>query len=133
MCASWPQRTEKRGSSYCAPYAILTFSVGEIVNNVVKFVPELLLAKRLEMQQLKMANFLKIYIEFNETFWNASVEFIYYIDEINGREYYPAFTPWGEFLPDKPPILEAYLFGDTALHVAHQDLEITKEQIAEVM
>ncbi len=65
--------------------------------------------------------------------WDTGVEFIYYLDEINGREYYPVFTPWGEFLPNKPPILEAYLVGDTALHVAYQDLEITKEQIAEVM
>ena len=125
---------------YCAPYAILTFSVGtgEIVNNVVTFVPELPLAKWLEMQRLEMANFLKIYVEFNETFWDTGVEFTCYVDEINGREYYPVFTPRGEFLPNKPPILEAYmqyyyLFGDTALRVAHQNLEITKEQIAEVM
>ena len=118
---------------YCAPYAILTFSVGEIVNNVVTFIPELPLTKRLEMQRLEMANFLKIYVEFNETFWDTGVEFTYYSDEINGREYYPLFTPWGDFLSNKPPILEAYLFGDTALRVAHQDLEITKEQIAEVM
>ena len=131
VCATATKDEEER--EYCAPYAILTFSVGEITNNVINFIPELPLAKRLEMQRLEMANFLKIYIEFNETFWDTGVEFIYYLDEVNGREYYPVFTPWGDFLPNKPPILEAYLSGDTALRVAYQDLEITKEQIAEVM
>ena len=125
VCATATKDGEER--EYCAPYAILTFSVGEITNNVINFIPKLPLAKRLELQRLEMANFLKIYIEFNETFWDTGVEFIYYLDEVNGREYYPAFTPWGDFLPNKPPILEAYLLGDTALRVAYQDLEITKE------
>ena len=120
-------------TEYCANYAILTFSVGELANHIVTFTPELPIAKRLELQRLEMANFLKIYIAFNETFWETGVEFIFYLDEFNGREYYPMFTPWGDFFPHKPPILEAYLTGDTALRVAHQDLEITKEQIAEVM
>ena len=131
VCATATKDGEER--EYCAPYAILTFSVGVLGNNVVTFIPELPLAKRLEFQRLEMANFLKIYVSFNETFWDTGVEFIYYIDELNGREYYPIFTPWGDFLPNKPPILEAYLVGDTAVRVAYQDLEITKEQIAEVM
>ena len=131
VCATATKDGEER--EYCAPYAILTFSVGVLGNNVVTFSPELPLAKRLELQRLEMANFLKIFVAFNETFWDTGVDFIYYIDEINGREYYPVFTPWGDYLPNKPPILEAYLFGDIAVRVAYQDLEITKEQIAEVM
>ncbi len=62
MCVMATKDGEER--EYCAPYAILTFSVGEIVNNVVTFIPELPLAKRLEMQRLEMSNFLKIYVEF---------------------------------------------------------------------
>ena len=34
---------------------------------------------------------------------------------------------------ESPPILQAFLSGDAALRVAQQNLEITKEQIAEVM
>lgn len=121
-------------TEYCATYAILTFSVGELSsNNIVTFTPELPIAKRLELQKLEMANFLKIYIAFNETFWDTGVDFIFYHDEINGREYYPVFTPWGDYFPDKPPILETLLSGDVALRVAYQNLEITKMQIAEVM
>ena len=131
VCATATKDGEE--TDYCAPYAILTFSVGELTNNVVTFIPELPIAKRLALQQLEMANFLKIFIEFNETFWDTGVEFIFYIDEVNGREYYPVFTPWGDYLPEKRPILEAYLFGDAAVRVAYQDLEITKVQIAEVM
>ena len=77
MCVSRPPIKDGVAREYCAPYAILTFSVGEIVNNIVTFVPELPLAKRLEMQRLEMANFLKIYVEFNETFWDTGVEFTY--------------------------------------------------------
>ena len=131
VCVMTTKDEEER--EYCAPYAILTFSVGEIVNNVVTFIPELPLAKRLEMQRLEMANFLKIYVEFNETFWDTGVESINVVDELNGHEYYPFFIPWGDYFPHKPPILQAFLTGDTALRVAYQDLEITKEQIAEVM
>lgn len=118
---------------YCAPYAILTFSVGEIANKVLAFIPELPIVKQLEVQRLEMANFLKIFVAFNETFWNTGVDFIFHADIEKGREHYPMFTPWGDYFPHKPAILEAFLTGDTALRVAHQDLEITKEQIAGVM
>ena len=131
VCATATKDGEER--EYCAPYAILTFSVGVLGNNVVTFSPELPLAKRLELQRLEMANFLKIYIAFNETFWDTGVDTINIIDEINGREYYPFFVPWGDFFPHKPPVLQTFLTGDTALRVAYQDLEITKAQIAEVM
>lgn len=118
---------------YCAPYAILTFSVGELAINAINFVPELPIASRLNLQRLEMANFLKIYIAFNETFWDTGVDFIFYVDEVNGREYYTWFGPWGDYFPHKPPVMQLFLTGDTALRVAQQDLEITKEQIAEVM
>ena len=74
---------------YCAPYAILTFSVGELANNEISFVPKLPIAKRLELQHnyIEMANFFKIFIAFNEIFWDTGVDFIFYLDEVNGREY----------------------------------------------
>ena len=118
---------------YCAQYAILTFSVGELPSDAINFVPKLSISTRLNLQKLEMANFLKIYIAFNETFWDTGVDFIFYLDEINGREYYPWFAPWGDFFPHKPPIIQTFLTGDTALRVAQQDLEITKQQISEVM
>ena len=132
-CVCVTARKNGEDRQYCAPYAILTFSVGELVNNVVNFVPKLPIAKRLEMQRLEMANFLKIYVAFNETFWDTGVEFIFYSDDIIGREYYYIFTPWGDYFSHKPPILEAYLTGDTALRVAYQDPKITMQQIAQVM
>ena len=131
VCVMATRNGEDR--EYCAPYAILTFSVGELANNVINFIPELPIAKQLELQRLEMANFLKIFVAFNETFWDTEVDLIYYIDEVNGREYYPLFQTWGNLFPHKPAILEAYLTGDTALRVAYQDLELTKQQIGEVM
>ena len=36
-----------------------------------------------------MYNFLKIFIEFNETFWDTAVDFIHHVYVVNGHEYYP--------------------------------------------
>ena len=131
VCAMATKNGENR--EYCAPYAILTFSTGVLTTNGVTFLPELSIAARLRLQKLEMSNFLKIYTAFNDTFWDTGVDFIFYFDEINGHQYYSNFVPWGDFFPHKPPILETILFGDTALRIAAQDLEITKNQIAQVL
>ena len=118
---------------YCGSYAILTFSIGELQDGGVEFIPELPLKKVQAIHQPEMGNFLKVYLEFNETFWDTNVDFIGYIDDTRGREYYPVFSPWGSYLDSRAHILEAYLIGDEAWRVSRQDLEITKEQIAEVL
>ena len=118
---------------YCAPYAIVTFSVGTLQRGVVNFTPNLPLIKHLTLNQFEMANFLKIYVAFNETFWDTNVDMITYMDEIEGREYYPYFAPWGAYFPENLPILEAFLTGDAAKRVASQSLNITRRQIAGVM
>ena len=41
------------------------------------------------MQLVEMYNFLKIFIEFNETFWDTTVDFIHHVYVVNGHEYYP--------------------------------------------
>ena len=56
-----------------------------------------------------------------------------YADEINGREYFPIFSPLGTHLPGRPNIIEAFVTGETALRVAQQDIELTKLQMAEVL
>ncbi len=121
------------GERYCASYAIMTFSVGELQVGGVKFTPDLPFLKHVTLNQFDIAFFLKIFISFNNTFWDTEVDTITYNDEINGREYYPIFIPWGSYFPEKPHILEAVLTGDTAKRVAYQDLELTREQIAGVM
>ena len=118
---------------YCARYAIITFSVAHLQNGHVNFTPQLSTKKHLTLNQFELRNYLKIFISFAETFWDTGVDFITYVDEINGREYYPTFIPWGSFFPDQPPILEAILTGKTAKRIAYQDPNITQQQIADVM
>ena len=131
VCASVIENGES--NQYCAPYAIFTFSVGVIENNVVQFIPPLPYSRLFAIHQYSLSNFLKIWIAFNETFWDEDVEWIGYADEINGREYFPIFTPLGTHLPGRPNIIEAFLTGETALRIAQQDIELTKLQIAEVL
>ena len=121
------------GDEFCAPHAIITFSIGVLQNGFVTFTPALPFVKARTLGQFDMSNFLKIFIEFNDTFWNTSTDSITYMDNRRSREYYPIFIPWGSYLEDQPPILEALLTGDEAKRVAYQDLETTREEIAEIM
>ena len=131
VCATAVENGENQ--QYCARYAIHTFPVGSIHFGNVQFEPELTETKTFAFSQLSMAPFLKIWISFNGTFWDTDVDEIGYVDDILGREYYPRFTPLGNSYPGNPPILEAFLTGETGLRVAQQDPEITKQQIVEVL
>ena len=129
VCATAFENGETR--QYCAPYAILTFSIGSLQFGTVQFDPELPSSKVFNINEQNMDNFLKIFLVFNETFWDTDVDWIAYVDRNNGREYYPLFSPLGALLPGKLPILQAFLTGETALRVAQQNIENSKRQIME--
>ena len=131
VCVTVSENGKSR--QYCAPHAILTFSVGSLQVGTVKFDPELPPSKVYAVNHLSMARFMKIYVAFNDTFWDDEVDVIAVVNDYRGREYYPFFIPIGSFLPGKPPILEALLTGETALRVGLQDKEVTKQQIVEVL
>ena len=131
VCTNVVKNGESR--QYCARYAIHTFPVGSIHFGTVQFDPELPESTTFAFSQLSMAPFLKIWISFNETFWDTDIDEIGYVDDILGREYYPRFSPLGASYPGNPPILEAFLTGETGLRVAQQDPEITKRQIVEIL
>ena len=131
VCTNVVENGETR--QYCARYAIHTFPVGSIHFRTVQFDPELPETKIFAFYQLRMAPFLKIWISFNDTFWDTDIDNIGYVDDILGREYYPRFTPLGASYPGNPPILEAFLGGETAIRIAQQDPEITKQQIVEIL
>ena len=131
VCATALENGESR--RYCAPYAIHTFSHGTVQFGTVEFEPALPEAKVFAFNLFNEAVFQKVWISFNETFWDADLDAINYIDPILGREYYPTLTPLGASYPGNPPILEAFLTGETALRVALQDPEITKQQIVDIL
>ena len=131
VCATAQENGETR--QYCAPYAIHTFSIGTLQFRTVQFEPALPETKVFAYNVLFPSSFQKVWISFNETFWDTNVDFITYMDPILGREYYPVFTPVGAYTPGNPPILEAFISGETGLRVGIQDPEITKEQIVDIL
>ena len=131
VCASVTENGESR--QYCAPHAILTFSVGSLKAGTVKFDPELPASKILALNHIGMCNLLKIYIAFNQTFWDVNADVILVADDIRGREYYPFFIPYGSLLPTKRPILQALLIGEAALRVGQKDTDTIKQEIVEVL
>ena len=132
VCATVEQDGQEK--EYCGTYAIVTFSIGVLQNRAVKFDPDLPLNVHLTLNKLQMARFLKVFAVFNETFWDTDVDNFFVIDEINGIEYYPQFTPWGAYFADESaPVLQTILFRDIAERVSFQDKEITRRQIGQVL
>ncbi len=124
----------RAGQRYCAPYAIITFSIAHLQNGFTKFTPALPFIKNVTMNQLELAHFMKIYVAFNETFWDDDVDTITYFNEFRHRDYYPFFITWGARFPESTHVLEALVVGlDESKRIAHQDVEITRQEIAQVM
>lgn len=73
-----------------AKYAICTFSLGVLQNEMVDFDPPLPRWKRETIEQFDMATYTKIFMQFNETFWDPDTQFFVYADPTT-RGYYPVW------------------------------------------
>ncbi|KAJ2968877.1 hypothetical protein NQ176_g8960 [Zarea fungicola] len=78
------------GSCVSAAYAICTFSVGVLQNDVVAFQPELPRWKNTAIQKFSMGTYTKIFLQFNETFWPEDTQYFLYASPTT-RGYYPVF------------------------------------------
>ena len=92
------------------------------------FFPELPSWKIDAINQFSMAHYLKIFVEFNETFWDE-VEYVGRLD--NRRGCYPLFQPLQQFLPNQPNLTLATLIEEIADDAVRQLLELTKSQLVE--
>ncbi|KAF3353982.1 hypothetical protein VdG1_07881 [Verticillium dahliae VDG1] len=81
---------DRDGGCVEAEYAICTFSVGVLQNDVVEFQPRLPVWKREAIEQFQMGTYTKIFMQFNESFWPQDAQFLLYADE-DERGWYPAF------------------------------------------
>ena len=120
----------KTNERYCARYAITTFSIGVLKSGNVKFVPDLPSWKSDIIDAINMTNYLKIFVEFNETFWDK-VQYIGYADKQRG--YFPMFQPMQQFLPGNPNVIIATLNGALADHVVNQPIEVTTTEVTQVL
>ena len=123
--------TVKEGDQrYCASYAIVTFSIGVLKSDDVQFIPDLPSWKSDIINAFDLLNYLKIFVEFNETFWDK-VQYIGYADKQRG--YYPLFQPMEQFLPGNPNVILATLTGALADHVVNQPIEVTTLELTQVL
>jgi polyamine oxidase len=121
------------GSCVQAAYALCTFSLGVLQNDVVAFEPELPEWKQTSIATFQMGTYTKIFLQFNETFWDPETQFFLYADPTR-RGYYPVFqslTPEG-FLPGSN-ILFVTVVGRESYRVEAQDDETTKQEVLEVL
>ncbi|KAF2656312.1 polyamine oxidase-like protein [Lophiostoma macrostomum CBS 122681] len=121
------------GSCIEADYALCTFSLGVLQNDAVTFEPELPDWKETSIATFQMGTYTKIFLQFNETFWDAETQFFLYASP-TARGYYPVWqslTPEG-FLPGSN-ILFVTVVGRESYRVEAQDDETTKAEVMAVL
>jgi polyamine oxidase len=118
-----------------AAYAICTFSLGVLQNDVVTFSPPLPPWKERAISTFSMGTYTKIFMQWppDQVFWNTSTQFFLYADPIQ-RGWYPLFQSLDspDFLPGSG-ILFCTVVHDQSYKVEAQDDEITKEEVLAVL
>ena len=130
-CACVSAMQNGRAVRYCGKQAVLTFSVGVLQSDRLKFIPSLPQWKLDAIHQFMFPLELRIYILFNETFWDTSVSIIGHAS--TNRENYAVFLPIGNYFPSKPPLLLTFATGTLAQMVANQNKNVTKLEICAVL
>lgn len=121
------------GSCVEAAYAICTFSLGVLQNDVVTFEPKLPEWKETSIATFQMGTYTKIFLQFNETFWDPETQFFLYASPTT-RGYYPVWqslAPEG-FIPDSN-IIFVTVVGRESYRIEAQDDETTKAEVMEVL
>lgn len=116
-----------------AQFAICTFSVGVLQNEVVAFDPPLPRWKREAIDQFQMGTYTKIFMQFEETFWDPDTEFFLYADG-KSRGYYPVFQSLSApgFLEDSSILFVTVVDGQS-YRVEQQSDEVTKAEVMDVL
>ncbi|KAI1213152.1 putative flavin-containing polyamine oxidase [Annulohypoxylon truncatum] len=116
-----------------AQHAITTFSVGVLQNEVVEFDPPLPQWKRAAIEQFQMGTYTKIFLQFNETFWDRDTQFFLYADP-DTRGYYPVWQSLSApgFI-EESNIIFVTVVGDKSYHVEQQSDEVTKAEVMAVI
>ncbi|KAI1096616.1 putative flavin-containing polyamine oxidase [Rostrohypoxylon terebratum] len=116
-----------------AQHAITTFSVGVLQNDVIEFDPPLPRWKREAIEQFQMGTYTKIFLQFNETFWDRDTQFFLYADN-DTRGYYPVWQSLSApgFI-EESNIIFVTVVGDKSYKVEQQSDEVTKAEVMAVI
>ena len=129
VCVTVKERNSGSDVKYCAPNAVITFSLGVLQSNVVKFIPDLPAAKKNVITEGQFCLYLKIFLEFKEIFWTGETYVYNFLRIDKTRGYYVQFQP----LNASSPVLFTTLTGDLAKMVYNQSVEETTSQIMKVL
>ena len=129
VCATATEKGQQ--TRYCSSYGILTFGLGVLQHNVISFNPPLSQKKLDAINMFDFALFLKVFVEFSVTFWDADVQF--FGRAVNDRENYTMFQPLGQYFDQQPNAIFATLTGRTGFKVQAQPIEITKQQVRQAL
>lgn len=130
------------GSCVTADYAICTFSLGVLQNDVVTFEPPLPAWKQAGIEGMEMGTYTKIFLQFppeadGSFFWehgpNAGTEYFLYADPV-GRGWYPVWqslTAPG-FIPGSGIFFVTVVYSQSYI-AEQQDDETTKGEVIAVL
>lgn len=130
VCADVTERGE--AARYCGRYGITTFSLGVLQSKEVSFVPELPKWKQDSINMFGVTMYLKVFLQFNTTFWNTDVHYVGRVTS-DRRGHYPLFIPLNQVFDQHPHVLIAALAGDEAYKASAQDPSITKKEVLKAL
>lgn len=125
--------TNDDGSCVEADYAICTFSLGVLQNDVVEFTPKLPSWKQSSIDTFTIGTYTKIFLQFNETFWPTDSEFFLYAHPTT-RGYYPVWQSLSleGFFPGSN-IIFVTVVEEQSYRIEAQDDETTKAEVMAVL
>ncbi|KAG9245157.1 putative flavin-containing polyamine oxidase [Calycina marina] len=122
-------------SCIVADYAICTFSLGVLQNDVVEFTPKLPDWKQEGIEGMQMGTYTKIFLQFppDQQFWDANTQFFLYADPYE-RGWYPVWQSLSApgFLPGSG-ILFATVVYTESYRAEQQSDDITKAEVMAVL
>ncbi|XP_033646178.1 polyamine oxidase 7-like [Asterias rubens] len=120
------------GTVYTADQVLVTFSLGVLQNDLVKFIPPLPEWKDVVIKKSLIAAYTHIYLSFPTKFWDDT-EWILHASPKKG--YHPAFFNFQAegYDPDGTPTLLDTLTGDESRRVEAQPVSQTKAEIEQVL
>lgn len=122
----------KDGSCIHADYAILTFSLGVLQRGGLQFNPPLPDWKSAAISSFDIGTYTKIFMQFDEPFWNDTQYLIYADPETRG--YYPEYQPLDlEGVLEDSGLLVATVVNDQSYRVEAQSNEETQAEVMAVL
>lgn len=122
----------KDGSCIHADYAILTFSLGVLQRGGLQFNPPLPDWKSAAISSFDIGTYTKIFMQFDEPFWNETQYLIYADPETRG--YYPEYQPLDlEGVLENSGLLVATVVNDQSYRVEAQSNEETQAEVMAVL